>query len=226
MNAIALPANNRPELLAQFLGSLSHCAGVEDWALVASCEPHATVIGLLEKFTACPVCVFRNAVQMGCRANTFLAALSAHRIGANFTLYVEDDLTLSRDALTLAGQFRRSGKPGVVALRRWAKTEDVSRPDDVTPACHGLLGDGFGWHRETWPLLQRFWFWFGDGVGGDMWDWSVSWGLDQHRVQQWRPLVQRSTNHGTNGTHSNQASDPNRCTPCYTGNTPRFNFIG
>lgn len=228
MKTISIPTNNRPELLQQCLEAILKCPENDDWTPVFSCEPHPETISVVERYSKRwkDARIWYNPVQMGIHTNTFLAPAFAMALYPEFNLYLEDDIVVAADALALCEQFRVSGLPGMVAFRRWHKTEDAGRPLDVQPNGHGLLGDGFAWHARDWPLIRRFWFYYQDGIPGDMWDWSVSWAMDNVlRTPQWRPLVPRSQNIGIIGQNQ-RAYDENRHSPCY-GGTPveRFNFV-
>lgn len=222
MKAIAIPTNDRPAYLARVLSSIRACPDHRDWTLVFSCEPGSSY-ELAKSVDWLPIYVSRNPVRLGCRVNTFLAANFAQQIGSTLTIYLEEDVMLARDALTLAIQFGASGHPGICAFRRWESTLDPARPAHVSPAGHGLLGDGFAFRADFWPTLRKFWFYDDPSMGGAQWDWSVSWGLDKEGVPQWRPFANRSQNIGIVGT-TNIGQDPNHFSPCHSGCEPAFTF--
>lgn len=216
MKTISIPTNNRPDLLARCLESVLAADGFDNWTLVFSCEADVDVRAVLNK-SPMSWHVHFNPVRYGCRLNTFLAAAFANAVGSDFNLYLEDDCVISRDALTLCDQFALSGKPGVLCLRRWHETQSQDAKL-VQLAPHGLLGNGFAYRREMFPLLQKYWFHDHPDATGFMWDWSVDWGMAQERVPQWRPMINRSRNIGLNGTHTQGGgNDLNHFGPCYGG---------
>lgn len=223
MKAICIPTNNRPELLTQCLGSIKAAKKNDGWTLVFSCEPNQAVAELISRLGNWPIYFNRNPVRFGCRLNTFMAAAFAHALEADVTLYLEDDCVISPDALVLVDEFIASEKPGILCLRRWHETQsNDSRA--VRPAPHGLLGDGMAFKREMFPLLRKYWFYQNSKMGGEMWDWSVDWGLCTEGVPAWRPMINRSRNIGTIGVHTSGGSDPNHFGPCYEGCESRFDF--
>lgn len=223
MKTISIPTNNRLDTLEKVLTSLRAAVGIENWTLVFSCEPCRPVQKWVKELDWMNKYILLNPVPVGCWKNTFSAVSTAMNLGSKLNLYLEDDVIVSPDALTLVDQFSEQGLPGIVCLRRWDHTQGLD-PTLVSPASHGLLGDGFAFTPALWPKIQADWF-RTDG-GGQMWDWALSYGLDQDKIPQWRPLMHRSQNIGTVGTHTAHGVDPNHFSPCYQG-TPidHFQFI-
>lgn len=204
MKVISLPTHNRPALLAQTRAAIAAAVGASDWLL---CE--------------CP----DSSPPLGCRLNTFRACRLAVERGASWVLYLEDDILVSRDALTLCSQFAAEPLPGILCLRRWHASQDLAAPALVASAPHGLLGDGFLFPAALWSYLSSWWLRDEPGMGGAMWDWSVSWALARDVVPQWRPLVNRSRNIGVRGTHAASGADLNHFGPAYEGEpVARFTF--
>lgn len=191
MKTIAMPAIGRKEQSA-VTDSILACPEHSSWPLLITLDTH----------------------RIGCRKNTHRACERAVDAGADWIFYLEDDVVVSRDALTLCDQFIGTYLPGILCLRRWHRDQDLTVPDLVSAANHGLLGNGFLFHRSNWPFLSSWWF---REDAGPMWDWSVSYGLETNNIPQYRPLVNRSQNIGVNGTHTVNGTDPNHFGPCYAG---------
>jgi hypothetical protein len=204
--------------LQQVLDSILACPDHDEWTLVFSCEPNQSIFAMVEAINWIPRYASVNLINMraGINTNTFLAASVAHSMGSEFNIYLEEDVVISRDALTMASQFYEKNIDGVLCFRRWANTER-DQPDTVEPANHGLLGDGFAYPRGLWEkTIRPWWFWYEPTVPFG-WDWSVGYGLDTRKVRQWRPLCQRSQNIGHFGTNTQGGADPNRFSPRYSG---------
>ncbi len=221
MKTISIPVGGRSGMLARCLKSIGEAEGHEEWSLVFTCEPNSNHFSV-------PHCeaafCFTNNFRLGCRVNTFYAIACAHVLGSTFNLYLEDDVVISPDALLMADAFAASGKAGILCLRRWHNAQQ-SIPDEVTPANHGLLGDGFAYHRKDWLTIAKYWFDDRPGQGGQMWDWSVDAGLVREGVPCWRPWMNRSQNIGTQGTHTATGADLNHFGGCYLGEPVRaFKF--
>jgi hypothetical protein len=204
MRTICIPTNDRPELLAECVGSINRASHASDWIVFA-----------------CP----ETSPKRGCRANTHEACRNAADSGASWILYLEDDVVISPDALLLCDAFiQRDAAQGILCFRRWHDTQ-TDEAAIVRPANHGLLGDGFLFPSSLWPFLSSWWFRDEPEMGGAMWDWSVSYGLDKAGIPQWRPMINRSRNIGITGTHTKSGADLNHFGPCYSGEpVKKFEF--
>lgn len=220
MNTISIPTNDRLPLLQKCLAALRAAMGIERWTLCFSCEPCDGALALIKAIDWAPVYVSCNTVKMGCWVNTFLAANFAMTVGSKLNLYVEDDIVVSPDALSLTEQFSAS-RYEVLALRR-PDTTVRPFPKEVARFQGGLFGDGFAWRSHTWLPIRAGWFAMAGKRGFSMWDWSMEYALSG--ITQARPLMHRSQNIGLQGTHQ-QGYDPNRHSPCYAGPpVDHFNF--
>lgn len=219
MKTISIPTNDRLNLLECCLESIRAAIGVDEWTLVFNCEPNQPVCDYVSRISWAPVYFNRNPVQMGCWVNTFLAANFAMSLGSDFNLYLEDDIIISRDALALTNQFWKTPYH-VLCLRRPEKVI-TKEPDRVSAFKGGLLGDGFAWRKELWPVIRSLWF-GRSHQGFSMWDWSLEDGMKAANISQCRPCMNRSQNIGISGTHQ-RGYDPNRHSPCY-GGPPVANF--
>jgi len=213
MKTISIPVNDRPHLLAKCLASIRACPTWREWTIVFSCEPPVKEATEQLMIATPGAHISRNSVKLGCWSNTFLACEIAHALGSTFNLYLEDDLVISPDTLRMCDAFIAEMKPGIIALRRPATSEDANQPSMIDRCKSGLFGDGFGFPRRLWIKIRAAWF--DNGDGHPMWDWSVERGISW--MDQWRPLIPRSTNIGLHGTHAAGAYDPNRHSPCYGG---------
>lgn len=221
MKTISIPTNDRLDLLSQTLESLRAAEGISSWVLVFTSEPNSDIDRLLDSIDWAPCYRSRNPCKMGCWENTFRAASYAMALGSELNLYLEDDIIVSADALTLAEQFARTAIP-ILALRRPEATLSQT-PTLVKPFAGGLLGDGFAWRSALWPTLRSLWFALDAKGRFSMWDWSVEDGLKRLNLTQVRPCMNRSQNIGLVGTHQ-KSFDPNRHSPCYSG-PPVSRFI-
>lgn len=228
MKTISIPTNDRPQYLRQVLESIRACPEHEDWVLVFSCEPNHEIKQLINTINWMGLYVSTNIVnrRTGINTNTFLAASLAFSLGSKFNLYLEEDVVISRDTLAMADQFYREKVNGVLCLRRWHHSQKMDEPTRVQPANHGLLGNGFAWRRELWEkTIRPWWFWYEPNLPAFGWDWSVSYGLDNQRIRQWRPMVNRSRNIGVQGINTASGSDLNHFGPLYDGApVNRFEF--
>jgi hypothetical protein len=223
LKAICIPTNDRPDLLAQCLDSIRAANGNQNWTLVFSCEPNQAVAELISRIGSWSIHFNRNPAKLGCRLNTFLAAAFANALGAELVLYLEDDCVISKDALLMADAFSESGKRGLLCLRRWHDTQS-NDSHAVRVDLHGLLGGGMAYRPELFPILRKYWFYQDPSMGGEMWDWSVDWGLRRESISTWRPMINRSMSIGTIGTHSSSGLDLNLFGPCYEGCESQFVF--
>lgn len=217
MKTISIPTCNRVDNLKRCLDSIRAAQGHGEWVLVFASEPNQDVAELIKRTTWVPTYQFCNLIKLGCRLNTFMANAYAMALGSEFNLYLEDDLIISEDALVLARQFMQSSSEGILCLRRWHDSQ-MPRPEIVEPSPHGLLGNGFAYRKRMWPTLAKYWFYDSSRAGGKMWDWTVSLGLDDEGILQWRPMLNRSRSTGVFGTHTQNGLDLNHFGPLYTGN--------
>lgn len=223
MKTISIPTNDRLDLLAQVIGSIQAAKGSEQWTLIFSCEPVQKVCDYVSRINWAPIYFSRNVCQMGCWVNTFLAANLAMSLGSDLNLYIEDDILISPDTLTMVDEFAKTRFP-ILALRRPEGTLSKD-PVLVKGFQGGLFGDGFAWRKAQWPLVRSCWFQPDHTGNFVMWDWSVESQLKLKRVPQVRPCMNRSQNIGIVGTHQH-GYDPNRHSPRYMG-TPvqQFHFM-
>ena len=217
MKTISIPVNDRPHLLREVLSSIRANSGWRDWRIVFSCEPpvkevtEQLMIGIHDALTS------RNAVKLGCWANTFHAASVAMELGSELNLYLEDDYLISKDALALVDQWSQAVNGGVLCLRRPHEKQDSFLPRIVTPYQSGLFGCGFAWTAQDWPIVRKQW-----NTVAPMWDIAME-GLP---LTQWRPLLNRSHGIGTTGTHSRNGDDLNLFGPAYEGEpVDKFIFL-
>lgn len=213
MKTISIPVNDRPHLLAKCLASIRACPTWREWRIVFSCEPPVREVTEQQLVTTPNAHVSRNSTKLGCWSNTFLACELAYSLDSEFNLYVEDDIVISDDTLSMCDQFIALKKPGVIVLRRPFALEDQSKPSVINRCQSGLFGDGFAYPRHLWPKIRSAWFNSGDGHA--MWDWAVERGISW--MDQWRPFIPRAQNIGFYGTHAAGGTDPNRHSPCYSG---------
>lgn len=216
MKTISIPTNDRLELLMECLNSIRNAVGYKQWTIVFNCEPKQRVVDYVSRISWAPIYFHRNPCQMGCWVNTFLAANFAMSLGSDFNLYLEDDIVISRDALTLADQFRKS-RYQVLSLRR-PEPYLSNFPQRVSSFPGGLLGDGFAWRKEDWPTIRSLWFQRSSNGKYEMWDWSIEHGMKERNITQARPCLNRSQNIGlmSVGTHK-QSYDPHHHSACYSG---------
>lgn len=218
MKTISIPTNDRLDTLERVIESLSRAQGFKEWTVVFSVEPNTAVRQYISRLSI-PYMASFNSSQRGCWVNTFLAADFAYSVGSTFNLYLEDDVILSPDALTLCSSFQK--RDAVLLLRR-PHDMQTNEPEKVSICNSGLFGDGFAFHRDLWPRLRACWF--DDSV--TMWDWSVQFNTIKRNIQHWRPHLNRSQNIGVNGTHTKHGTDPNRYSACYTGHpVASFDYV-
>lgn len=225
MKTISIPTFNRPALLAQCIAAIDAAKGNAEWTVVFSCEPHEETVKVAARWEHATY-ISRNAIRLGIWHNTFHAASVAMALVPSVNLYLEDDYLITPDTLTMVDQWKASGRPGVLCLRRWHESQLYNRPAVVAPAPHGLLGCGFAWRLEDWPLIRRAWFSPDEHGVYSMWDIGAAHFLNTARIAQWRPMVSRSNGIGTLGTHSRNGADQNLFGPAYAG-TPvsEFTFV-
>jgi hypothetical protein len=103
--AIALTAYNRPDLLSSLLLSLVQAQGVRDWRIHVDVDPSPLLqqnLDVLGRYEASLDIVANvNRRRKGVRRNPFDAVAGAFASGADIVLLLEDDLSVSRDALTV-----------------------------------------------------------------------------------------------------------------------------
>lgn len=226
MKTISLATNNRPHYLQQCLDALKACPGVEDWLLVVSQEPNLDCFEMISKINWMPVNFFRNTICRGCNVNTFLAIETAFRLGSVYNLYLEDDIVLSPDALTLATQWGLENREPM-ALRR--RVQDLNAPTEVRLSDEeGLLGCGFVCAYIHWPYLREHWFEMNPKeYNGETWDLALGDALLKSGTKLWRPMINRSRHIGVVGTHTRAETYDNEplSGPNYQGCENQFLFV-
>lgn len=228
MRTISLSTNDRPHYLKETLDALKNCVGVKDWTLVVSLEPNIECWDMISQIGFMEVIRLRNQIQRGVNVNTFLAIESAFHLDAEYNVYLEDDVLLSRDALTLARQWAAGDRRHVLAFRRRQQRlvggeRHVELSDE-----EGLLGCGFVCGCGQWPHLRAHWFEVNPPQHkGETWDLALGDALQREGAKLWRPMINRSRHIGVTGTHtspSNYVNEP-LSGPHYEGCESEFLFV-
>jgi hypothetical protein len=119
---------------------------------------------------------------------------------------MDDDITLSPDALELCEWFLRQPKlldsknsAGLALCRRF--DNDSSRPEIITNDYHGHLGQGHCFTKPMWRdfIARSFWAYEDSYLGGA--DWSVNAEAIRTSRKVFRPWFARARHAGAIGYH-------------------------
>ena len=104
--AIVCTANNRPNSLKRMLSSLSK-NNTDGYVLYIQVEPgNNGVLRIASRIDFMPTRVFENKVRLGVQDNPFELLFAVFEtFAADEVVYLEDDLILSQDALSMANWF-------------------------------------------------------------------------------------------------------------------------
>ena len=99
MKTITITAYNRPDYLRQCVASLANCIGVENYKLIASCEPGVQeVVDIFNKIDWMEVEVRINSKKFGCNKN-IMESINNGFNSVDKLVVIEDDLIFSPDFL-------------------------------------------------------------------------------------------------------------------------------
>lgn len=197
---------NRPEYTKQMLEHLSRCDGVDEYTLVACVDPSEnlnSIVSLLKEANFFyEVVINVNERKLGCNTNTLKALYSGIR-RSDVILHVEDDIILSRDALTKYEEWAKENNDDF-SFSLYSRIEkSIYKPEMINDVLsrQGFIPWGFG--IREWGFakaLENKCF----NVGYPY----VSWDIAIHLMCQYENLnhkftfLSRAQNIGAeNGTH-------------------------
>ncbi len=197
MKAICIPVFNRPALLRSTLDSIPQ--GGSGWTVYLSLDAKCSkeveqIVTTCKRF---PIKKWKHGVQIGCRLNTFTVCQIAFEDGAEAILSMDDDITLSPDALKLCEWYLSQPalldtktNAGLSLCRRFLN--DSTRPNSITHDDHGHLGQGHCFTRQMWKDFgaRSFWAWEPHYHGGG--DWSVAGEAVRTNRKIYRPRFARA----------------------------------
>jgi len=208
LKVLCIDVFNRPELLRSTLASIPK--GGAGWKVYLSLDKDTpqSVENICIEFerSGVPTKRWKQGHQMGCRLNTFNVCHIAMLDGAECILCMDDDITLSPDALKLCDWYL--SKPelldtktcaGLALCRRFFN--DPDRPNSITHDDHGHLGQGHCFTRQMWFdfIARSFWVYEPTYYGGA--DWSVAAEAVRTNRKVFRPRFARAKHSAAVGYH-------------------------
>lgn len=206
MKAICIPAFNRPALLRSTLDSIPETEGWKVYLSLEHTAPKEIEDIALRYGRRFPMRSWKSGRQLGSRMNTFMACQAAIEDGAGAILSMDDDITLSPDALKLCDWYLKPERDPVtnagLALCR-KDANDQHRPNSISTAdtWMGHLGQGYCFTKLMWMafVARSFWVYEESHRGGA--DWAVC--VEAVRTKRiiLRPRLARARHAGTIGYH-------------------------
>ena len=109
--AMTMTAYSRPEYLREVLDSLAANKHLDQFTLHFGVEPtHADVLEVCNSVNFMETRIHKNIVRLGVRENPFQLLKRTFEAGYDGVLYLEDDVTLSPDAVELALHYAHSAE--------------------------------------------------------------------------------------------------------------------
>ncbi len=206
MKYICVASSNRMGYFMQMLVSLGN-NDTNGWQLLVRQEPSSSMTSDLiklatERFGGISQ---MNAHQEGAEANTFKVCEEAMNLEADALLYLDDDMVLSPDALTLCNWYLGLPHPPEYAgLCLCNEASDPARPYTISDkdTWRGLVGQGFCYTPEQWKDFVRPNFWEDNKAwAGHGYDWALSCRAQELGRIFLRPHLSRSQHIGVVGLH-------------------------
>lgn len=123
--------------------------------------------------------------------NTYKSINDCFLRGYEWVLYLEDDLEIAPDTMSLINWYLQQGKTNTLCLCNLQSGNDESAM--ITKS--EMIGWGFLIHKTTYKLIEPYW------KVPPMWDLSVSKFLNGTGHQYYFPEVSRIKHNGSDGTH-------------------------
>lgn len=218
MRTITLVGYNRIGYMAQAIGALVECRGIETFdKLIISVEPGCSEViemchraaKMLSDGGVIDVEVYENIQRLGVAWNPFVALCRAFEIhGSDFNLAIEDDALLRPDAIDVLNWFESNhGGPtseytlmSMCNHKEYFMPEVVKYPDSVVESDH--ITSPFAWActKHQFPFIKSAWnFKTVPPLG---WDWSLSMAMRLESRKAVHPMLSRCQNIGReNGTN-------------------------
>lgn len=225
MRTITVTCMDRPELFSRMIDSL--CANdLSGWEIFVAVEPSAKAQSFVDicrsRFDGSSCHVTVNAEKLGVRKNPYAVLERAFAAGSDFNLYLEEDLLLSPDAVSLALWFLQNHRSDWLLLNLLAGkcgsagllSSSRYRSELFEAKVFNSLG--FAARRQEWvEHIEPVW------LGSELpegsppepaywrthwgWDWSV-YGLvaGSPNLKTVQPVFARATHTGAQGTYMNQ----------------------
>jgi hypothetical protein len=222
LRAITVTAYRRPHLFEAMLKTLV-ANDLVGWRILVGIEPssvsHEIESAARKLLRGYDFDITINESRRGIKENSFQLIERAFGTGAQFVLYLEEDLLLSPDATKLALWYQANHRPEWLCLSLLAggcaSTGLLSNPDypDLLFAGHTFNSLGFAVGRTEWERHMRD-AWITeparvvkfDGALTGGWDWSIfSMLLNNPQLRTLQPVLARSTHNGR--------LDGEHCTP-------------
>ncbi len=203
MRGITIACWNRPKNLESVLSRLKgQMADLRDYKLFISCEPgNPEVIDIVKNIDFMDTDVVLNKTRLGLNANTFSPMDRAFR-ECDFNLYLEDDYSLSSDALDLFDWYTKQDLTSIGLLMLcniWAKEKQLD--ENLIYKVRKMCGWGLVISRQQFKkYLTPAWF---PKIGS--WDNSLARYIRTFEgIYNLVPELSRSTNIGIDGVHMDQ----------------------
>ncbi len=227
MNAICIPVWNRPEYLRVMLNNLKLLREIDRWAIFIQIDPSPRLEEILSiiKFSElpCEIYVEANNKILGVRGNTFHCIEVAAKRGADYFLYIEDDLEISKDALEFV-EFSMSNRnfsdhfvSGNLHFSGCSNHAHFSIPKPINPIwphlalnSQFLSSYGLFFCRSQYEkFISKFW-WTQPlkvrdlrGNRGAGWDYALTQALLENNFFCLQSLLPRVRHVGVEGVHCN-----------------------
>ncbi len=208
MNFICIPAFNRPDELQRTLQSIPRN---KNWNVYLAVEHNAPkeVLQVVDQFRSrLDIICWKNGFQFGSRLNTFAVCQRAIEQGSEAVLSMDDDITLSPDALDLCEWYLRrrdflnpETNAGLALCRKDANDPNQPVRINKNDTWMGHLGQGHFFTREMWFnfVARSFWVYESSHRGGA--DWAVCAEAVKTGRTLLRPQLARARHAGAVGYH-------------------------
>lgn len=223
--SLCLPVWNRPHNLADTLASLARVRRLDQWQLFIQVDPSPQQGQVLEVIRqaqlSCGVSLCCNPTRLGVRANPMACLERAALTGAQWFLYLEDDLQLSADALEFVEYaidfpgFSNEFVVGNLHFSGCSNNAHLAIPDVINSRWPGLAirsrflsSLGLFFSRAQFEKFVKPHWWRHPlkvrdlhGNCGAGWDYALSEALLESRGFSFQSLLPRVRHHGIHGVH-------------------------
>ncbi len=197
--AITLIAYNRPDYLKEVISALSQVKGIEDYRLFCGIDPGCPkVVEMCRNIDFVESEIVVNPARFGVNYNNRRIIQHAFSKGSGFVVAVEDDIVLSRDALSLCNWFHDwENRDAFLLMNLFAGDSSNETPLRVESRRHFCP---WGWcvtkqKYEEW--IQPAWM--RDTRG---WDFSINQLIEREpSLKVLTPTLSRTRNIGRTGVH-------------------------
>ena len=209
---ITVTVSNRPNYFSNLVRSLNTLHGINEYLVVFSIEPNES---LDENLKICDAFNFNYIINV----NKYIQGVRQHPYNilnwvykfSKFNVYLEEDISISRDILSMANFFNVSNETSTLLCFFNKSGIEISdntilmlkeRPNDEI-SCNRFAPFGWCMNVDKWDSQFKQW-WNIDPRG---WDYSVSDKMIEHKCDICVSSTNRCNHIGEFGTHSTPISN-------------------